>query len=59
MDQDKRVKYFVESQQIVYDEAPMVFGYAPKNIDAKRKEVKNWRSSPDDKINLHDVYIEK
>jgi len=35
------------------------FGYAPKNIDAKRKEVKNWRSSPDDKINLHDVYIEK
>ena len=59
MDQDKRVKYFVEAQQIVYDEAPMVFGYAPKNIDAKRKEVKNWRSSPDDKINLHDVYIEK
>ena len=59
MDQEKRIKYFVEAQQIVYDEAPMVFGYAPKNIDAKRKEVKNWRPSPDDKINLHDVYIEK
>jgi len=59
MDQEKRIKYFIETQQIIYDEAPMVFGYAPENIAAKRKEVKNWRPSPDDKINLHDVYIEK
>jgi peptide/nickel transport system substrate-binding protein len=59
MDQEKRKNYFIESQQIIYDEAPLVFGYAPKNIEAKRKEVKNWRPSPDDKMNLHDVYIEK
>jgi len=59
MDQERRVKYFVEAQQIMYDEVPMVFGYTPKNIAAKRKDVKNWRPSPDDRINLHDVYMEK
>jgi peptide/nickel transport system substrate-binding protein len=59
MDQEKRVKWFVEAQQIIYDEAPMVFGYAPKNIEAKRKEVKNWKPSPDSRINLHDATIER
>lgn len=59
MDQEKRIQYFVEAQQIIYNDAPMVFGYAPKNIAAKRKEVKNWRPTPDDKLNLHDVFFEK
>jgi len=59
MDQGKRAQYFIEAQQIIYDEAPLVFGYAPMNIAAKRKEVKNWRPTPDDKMNLHDVTIEK
>ena len=59
MDQEKRIQYFVEAQQIIYNDAPMVFGYAPKNIAGKRKEVKNWRPTPDDKLNLHDVFIEK
>jgi peptide/nickel transport system substrate-binding protein len=59
MDQEKRIKYFEEAQQIIYDEVPIVAGYAPVSIEAKRKEVKNWRPSPDGRINLHDVTIEK
>ncbi|WP_366922198.1 ABC transporter substrate-binding protein [Metallumcola ferriviriculae] len=54
-DSAKRAAYWQEIQEIVYEDAPMVFGYITKELYAQRANVTNWEPSPDGRINLHDV----
>ncbi len=57
-DQAKRKQYWQEVQEMVYEDAPMIFGYITKEIYAQRANVTNWKPSPDGRINLHDVGLE-
>ena len=44
-----------EVQQIIYDEAPMLFGWVAQDLYAINRRVEGWRPSPDSRINLHDA----
>lgn len=57
LDTEKRISMYKEAQQIIYDEAPWIFGYGTDMVEACRDNVDNWEPSPDSRINLHDVVI--
>ena len=57
-DSEKRADQWKEIQQIIYDEAPAIFGYITQELYAQRANVTNWEPSPDGRINLHDVGLE-
>lgn len=57
LDREKRAAMYKEAQQIIYDEAPWIFGYGTDVIEACRANVENWEPSPDSRINLHDVVL--
>ena len=57
-DSEKRADQWKEIQQIIYDEAPAIFGYITQELYAQRANVTNWDPSPDGRINLHDVGLE-
>ncbi len=46
-------------QEIIYADAPMIFGYAKIGFYGVRKEVQNFFPSSTGMMNMHDVYIEK
>jgi len=46
-------------QEIVYQDAPMIFGYAKMEFYGVRKEVKNFSPSGSGMMNMHDVFITK
>ena len=58
LDNDRRKRYYKEVQELVYEDAPMIFGYAAEEIYALRKRVKNFTPSSSGMINMHDVYVE-
>ena len=45
-------------QEIVYRDAPMIFGYAAEEFYAFRTRVKNFMPPVSGMLNLHDVYLE-
>ena len=47
VDEELRAQYYKEVQQIVYDEAPWVFAYTVKEIEASVAHLKNWEVYPD------------
>ncbi|KKM10216.1 peptide ABC transporter substrate-binding protein [Clostridiales bacterium PH28_bin88] len=59
MDEAKRADMYKEAQEIVYNDAPWIFGYSKKEIEGSLKGVQNWVPSSDSRINLHDVYLLK
>jgi len=58
-DQEKRKALYKEAQQIIYDDAPWIFGYGTNVIEACTANVENWEPSPDSRINLHDVKLKQ
>ena len=50
---------YKEVQEIIYKDAPMIFGYAAEEFYGIRKRVKNFVPSSSGMMNMHDVYIEK
>lgn len=56
-DAAEREKIYREVQEILYDDAPWVFGYAMQEIEASRKTVQNWVPATDSRINLHRVSL--
>jgi peptide/nickel transport system substrate-binding protein len=56
-DTARRHEIYNEAQQIVWDDAPMVFLFVPQEIQAASARVQNWAPSPDGRINLHDVWL--
>ncbi len=58
LDPEMRKNYYKRVQEIIYRDAPMIFGYAAEEFYAIRKRVKNFIPSSSGMINMHDVYIE-
>lgn len=58
VDEELRAKYYKEVQQIVYDEAPWVFGYTVKEIEASVANLKNWEVYPDGMFYMPYVELE-
>ncbi|HEY8531215.1 MAG TPA: ABC transporter substrate-binding protein, partial [Limnochorda sp.] len=44
-----------EMQAIIYQDAPMLFGWVAQDLYAVNRRVTGWRPSPDSRINLHDA----
>lgn len=59
MDEARRTDYYHQIQSIIFNEAPMIFGYAPDEFYAITERVKNFKPSATGMIELHDVYVEK
>ena len=58
LDIERRKGYYKEVQELVYEDAPMIFGYAAEEIYALQKRVKNFTPSSSGMMNMHDVYVE-
>jgi polar amino acid transport system substrate-binding protein len=55
----ERKEAYHEIQDILFAEVPWVFGYTLANIEAVSKDVENFSPAMDNRINLHDVRLEK
>jgi peptide/nickel transport system substrate-binding protein len=52
-----RMKYYQKVQEIIYNEAPMIFGYAAEEFYGVRSSVTNFHPAPSGMMNLHGVYM--
>ncbi|MDD2201638.1 MAG: ABC transporter substrate-binding protein [Firmicutes bacterium] len=55
VDADVRKDAYFDAQQILFDDAPAIFGYSLTEVEAARSDVLNWQPSMDSRVNLHDV----
>lgn len=56
-DVKKREQLYYEAQEIIYDEAPWVFGYVMQEIEAGVKQLDNWEPSPDGMLYMPGITI--
>jgi len=59
MDVAKRKQLYHDAERAIHEDAPWVFGYSMKDIYAARKEVTNWKPTPDGRMNMHDVRMDR
>lgn len=59
MDKSAREALYHQIQELIYSEAPMVFGYAPDEFYAVAARVKYFHPSSTGIIELHDVNVDK
>lgn len=57
LDEGKRAEMYKEAQQIIYDDAPWVFGYALKEIEAGTINLQNWKPNSDGMLYMSEVEI--
>ena len=57
VDPNERREAYFKAQDIIFHDAPWIFGYALNEVEAARVEITNWQPSMDSRINLHDVGI--
>ena len=57
LDPQVREIYYKKVQEIIYKDAPMIFGYAAEEFYGVRERVKNFIPSSSGMMNMHDVYI--
>lgn len=57
-DEAKREEYYIEAQEIIFDEAPWIFGYTVKEIEAGHANLKGWSPSADGMLNMFGVTLE-
>jgi peptide/nickel transport system substrate-binding protein len=50
---------YSKAQRILYDDAPWIFGWVPKEIEAATKSVQNWEPGPDGRELLADAWLSK
>lgn len=58
-DAAKRREAYFRVQEILFNEAPWVFGYFREEAQAAAATVENWEPAMDSRINLHDVRLTK
>lgn len=58
-DEEKREVIYKEAQEIIYDDAPWIFGYTIQEIEASDKKLQNWEPSQDGMIYMNETTIEK
>lgn len=57
-DRRRREAYF-RVQEVLFQDAPWIFGYYKDEVAAASSVIENWEPSMDSRINLHDVRITK
>ncbi len=57
-DPRKADQAFFRAQEIIWEEAPLLFGFVPNDIEAASKRVVNWTPGPDGRILLHRVNLQ-
>lgn len=57
LDLKKRENYYKRIQEIIYKDAPMIFGYAAEEFYGVREKVINFQPSSSGMLNMHDVYV--
>lgn len=58
LDYEIRANYYRTVQEIIYQDVPMIFGYAAEEFYGVRKRVKNFVPSSGGMTTMHDVYLE-
>lgn len=58
LDEAKARTAYHKAQEILYTDAPWIFGYFQDSIEAASTKVKNWTPAMDSRINLHQVELE-
>jgi peptide/nickel transport system substrate-binding protein len=58
VDDEERAELYRQAQEIIFNDAPWIFGYCGEEISAFSASVGNWEPSVDSRINLHDVTLE-
>lgn len=59
LDNEKRKAIYEEVQQIIYDEAPWIFGYSMKEIEVGVKGLEGWEPSSDGMLYMPYVTLVK
>lgn len=50
---------YAKAQRIIWSDAPWIFGWVPNEIEAARKEVRDWQPGPDGRELLADTWLER
>lgn len=58
LDSQMRMNYYRKVQEIIYQDSPMIFGYAVEEFYGVRRRVKNFVPSSTGMMTMHDVYVE-
>jgi peptide/nickel transport system substrate-binding protein len=58
MDRDRRVALYHRIQATLFDEAPMIFGYAQDDYFGVSRRVRNFTPSPTGMLEMHDVFVD-
>jgi peptide/nickel transport system substrate-binding protein len=59
MDRNRRAAQYRRIQANLFDEAPMIFGYAQDEYYGVARRVKNFIPSPTGMMEMHDVYVDE
>ncbi|TBL75801.1 ABC transporter substrate-binding protein [Paenibacillus thalictri] len=59
IDTEKRKTIYKEAQQIIYKEAPWVFGFSKKEIEAGAKTLQGWAPMPDGSLYMSKASVTK
>lgn len=59
MDKVQRAALYHRIQKIIFDEAPMIFGYAQDEYYGVAGRVKNFTPSPSGMMEMHDVFVDR
>lgn len=57
-DEEVRKNLYREAQEIIYNDAPWVFGFQMQEIEAGVKQLKGWEPLPDSILYMHEAYLE-
>lgn len=58
LDEAKARDAYHKAQEILFADAPWIFGYYRDAIEANTTTVKNWKPATDSRINLHKVSVD-
>lgn len=59
LDELKREEIYMEAQEIIYNDAPWIFGYTLKEIEAGHINLQNWAPTPDAMLYMDEVTLEE
>ena len=57
-DEGARLEAYFEVQDLIFEDAPWIYGYYLDSIEAASSAVGNWQPAMDSRINLHRVTVE-
>ncbi|TDG00089.1 ABC transporter substrate-binding protein [Paenibacillus piri] len=59
IDAEKRKAIYKEAQQLIYKDAPWVFGFSKKEIEAGVKKLQGWSPTPDGSLYMSKASVSK